>query len=312
MITYLYLNRACNNACVFCASSRTVLKMGPREVSLAQAKAGLNKASSATGGSYLLISGGEPTIHRYLVSIVKHASNLFDRVALASNGIRLADSQFARDLCRAGVNTLGVPFYADNKQLHNALTRNESAFELSRQGVLNAASAGVQINIKTFVAGFTYRSLSQIFSWAIREFGPTIHFTLDSMRYSPAVASSSDNFSQCTFTWQEARQHVVKAVNQMLASGVRILIERIPLCVFPAETIVELYNKGAVGHKRQKTFRILPGGKTDFLSPEEFEPAVTPHCQRCDLESICCKCYDNAADPTKFQGFLRPFILSSP
>jgi pyruvate-formate lyase-activating enzyme len=311
MIGYLYLDRVCNNRCIFCASTRTVLKIGPEILELRDAGELLREVSCSTGGHYLLISGGEPTVHPNIRQVVSLAKRRFARVALATNAIRLANMRFARSLRDAGVDVIGTPFYSCNPRVHDFVTQHPGSFKLSVKGVHNFEDLGGAVNIKTLVAGFSAKNLVRIYDWAVAEFGEAIHFSLDSLRFGAAVKKSRFTLELCKFRWAGVVPHIRLLVKRALKNRVRFSLERIPLCVFPAAAITPLYRRGAVLGPRDQSVRILPGGKTDLVSPEESEPARIAACSRCDLADICSKCYENCVEYTGFASFARPFILAT-
>jgi cyclic pyranopterin phosphate synthase len=92
----------------------------------------------AAGHDRLVLLGGEPLRHPAIVDLVARARALgFAGVGLATNGMRLADERFARDLLRAGVTRIGFSFHSPRAALEDALVGVRGAFARKVSGISN-------------------------------------------------------------------------------------------------------------------------------------------------------------------------------
>lgn len=136
----LNIGRACNCRCCFCVSRQAT----PAELAwlpLEHARAEILRARSQ-GCDSLGFLGGEPTAYPHLRELIRHGRAIgFTRVALATNGLRLADPDLLGSLLEDGVTRVGVSMHSDLRSLEDRLTRVPGAFERKRQALRNLRAA---------------------------------------------------------------------------------------------------------------------------------------------------------------------------
>lgn len=124
----LNLGRRCNNRCIFCLDATA-----PREsrdwLPLARARGELERARKEGAVSVGLL-GGEPTAHPQILDIVGAARELgFERIALASNGLKLDDEPFARQLVDGGVTRVTVSIHGHQPAIEDELSGRQGNFQ---------------------------------------------------------------------------------------------------------------------------------------------------------------------------------------
>lgn len=157
--TDLKLGFACNNRCWFCAQGekRSQLSALPA-VRLVD---GLRRAYRPGRG--LVLTGGEPTLHRDLVAIVAAARELGYRpIQLQTNGRALAYPTLLGRLLRAGISEISPALHGHDAASHDALTRAPGSFEQTVSGIRNAVQSGVDVVTNTVVVRPNLRHLSAI------------------------------------------------------------------------------------------------------------------------------------------------------
>jgi len=132
----LNIGRACNSRCIFCVSRKAT----PAErawVPLDRARTELEQARRQ-GCTALGFLGGEPTAHPRLLDLVRAGRQLgFTRIALGTNGLRLADPDFLLALLDAGVTRVGVSIHADIASIEDRITRVKGGFARKCQALKN-------------------------------------------------------------------------------------------------------------------------------------------------------------------------------
>src|SRR6202022_3520066 len=129
---FVNLNFVCNERCVFCAAG---LADGGFTVPGRPAGVSLDDVRTWTAEQPLgpedevAVAGGEPTLHRDLVPIVRHLSFGGASVTLFSNGLRLADEDFARAVLGAGVRRVEIALFGATAASHEEVTRRTGSFE---------------------------------------------------------------------------------------------------------------------------------------------------------------------------------------
>jgi MoaA/NifB/PqqE/SkfB family radical SAM enzyme len=132
----LNLGLACQSQCVFCMSGRA-MPAERRFLPLARARAEIDRARAAGCGA-LGFLGGEPTLYKSLVTVVRHARAAgFDRITIATNGLRLADAAYARTLAGAGLTRCTLSLHSHRAELEDRLTGIPGAFARKVAAVRN-------------------------------------------------------------------------------------------------------------------------------------------------------------------------------
>jgi uncharacterized radical SAM superfamily Fe-S cluster-containing enzyme len=105
-------------------------------------------------GRVVQFSGGEPTIYpRFLDACVMAKEMGFSHIQAATNGIMLADLEFAKKAKAAGLNTLYLQFDGCNDSVYMR-TRGEPLFETKMKVVENCRQTGMKIVlVPTIVRG---------------------------------------------------------------------------------------------------------------------------------------------------------------
>ncbi len=139
----LNIGRACNSRCVFCMS-RKASKVEKAWLPLEKAKREIRLARKRGCGS-LGFLGGEPTAYPHLEAVVRYGRELgYERVALATNALKLSDGDFLDRLLDAGVTRVGVSIHSDQTEIEDQLTRVAGAFARKRQALEHLVAAREQ------------------------------------------------------------------------------------------------------------------------------------------------------------------------
>lgn len=113
------INNGCNASCGFCNFALDAL---PRAAWQYVPLADACRAIDVLAGlfvRYLVLTGGEPTLHRDLDAIVRHAADRDMHVLLVTNGSRLTRTR-CRELAAAGVSSVVISIDAATAAEHEA------------------------------------------------------------------------------------------------------------------------------------------------------------------------------------------------
>jgi len=107
----------------------------------------------------LLLTGGEPTLHPRLATIVRKArENGVERVVLATNGFALGDPRRVARLVQAGVTRVRIALFGVGEDAA-ALSRHPRAWELATAGIEQCVRAGVEIELGLLICASTVAGL---------------------------------------------------------------------------------------------------------------------------------------------------------
>src|SRR5438132_12514513 len=122
---YLNINYVCNERCVFCASdltNRVRLDGRGAWVTVDEVRNWLGDELPGPSDRVML-AGGEPTLHRELLPIVRVLGANCPDVVIFSNGLRFADPAFARGAVEAGITRFEIALFGASAESHEAVTR---------------------------------------------------------------------------------------------------------------------------------------------------------------------------------------------
>jgi molybdenum cofactor biosynthesis enzyme MoaA len=128
---YVNVNYVCNEHCTFCASdltNRVRLDGRGAWVNLDEVRSWLGDCPPGPDDRVML-AGGEPTLHRELLPIVRLLGANCRDVVIFSNGVRLADPDFARAATEAGITRFEIALFGATAERHEAITRLRGSFE---------------------------------------------------------------------------------------------------------------------------------------------------------------------------------------
>ena len=282
----LTLNYSCNARCVFCYSSPD-MEEWRRHPDLRLKQAADRLLLSYKNGSRMVqFIGGEPTVYEDLPRLVRLARKIgYPAVQVISNGIKLADRAYARELVESGLNTASVSLQGVDAAAHEAVTGVKGSFRKACRACENLAALGVYLNINSAVTALSYRTLPEFVAFALDRFGTdSVHLIA-----THCMGGAGQDPGRLVARYSEQAPYVRRAVEVFSARGVtpafRFLSNYLP-CVLP-----ELAGL-------MKDWE-LPEDDDDLFLPEETHAGrmytmVTerlrtkaPACRRCAYDKVC-------------------------
>jgi MoaA/NifB/PqqE/SkfB family radical SAM enzyme len=168
----LTLSYDCNARCVFCYSSPELAAWKGRDGLDFRKASGYLMSSYKTGARMVQFIGGEPTICEDLPKLIRLAAKIgYPAIQLVSNGLRLSDPDYARELVGAGLNTTLLSLHGDNAALHDRVTGIKGAFRKTLRAAENLLRLGGYLNIGTAVTGMNYKNLPRLIRLVTENFG---------------------------------------------------------------------------------------------------------------------------------------------
>ena len=148
----------CNLRCVHCYAN-------VNSVSEFNAASSLIDDLSALRIPVLLMSGGEPLMHKNIYDIIKYAKSKGIQVSLSTNGT-LIDKDVAGKLKELGVDYIGVSLDGI-KETHDLFRGVRGAFEKAVEGLLNARDEGLLTGVRFTVTKYNLRDVKSILDFVI-------------------------------------------------------------------------------------------------------------------------------------------------
>lgn len=118
--------------------------------------------------SAVQFSGGEPTIYPRFLDAIRKAKELgFSHIQIASNGITLADPDFAYECAAAGLHTVYLQFDGVDDEVYE-FTRGRKLIDIKRRALENIHRAGMKATlVPTIVRGINDDQVPKILQFAL-------------------------------------------------------------------------------------------------------------------------------------------------
>ena len=178
------LTNRCNLTCPVCFANANVAGY-LYEPGLEQVRTMLQtlRGERPVDGRVVQFSGGEPTIHPQFFEILSMAREMgFTHIQAATNGIELANLEFARKAKAAGLATLYLQFDGVTDDVY-LRTRGRALLETKMQVIENCRTTGMKIVfVPTIVKGINDHQIGDIVRCAIDERGHRLRHQLPAGR----------------------------------------------------------------------------------------------------------------------------------
>lgn len=220
----IVLTVPCNNDCTFCSAKHFSL-----EPPLEQIRYQLMKAVES-GARRVNFTGGEPTLRKDIFEILDYARRLgIPGIYLKTNGRKLKDLDFARELARRGVTTMQISLHGATPDVHDPIVQQPGALTEALEGLANALTLeGVAVNTLSVTIRQNYRHLPDI-ARLVAAYGVRAHF----FAHVYPVGAAWDRFDEVVPTYAEAAPYQVEAFRVLDAAGVLGTVDNLPPCFVP-------------------------------------------------------------------------------
>lgn len=163
------LTNRCNLTCPVCfASANNAGYVAEPEYDLVVEMLQSLRDQEPYPATAIQFTGGEPTLHPDFLRIIAQANRMgFSHVQIATNGIRLADPEFAERAAEAGLHTLYLQFDGTDDDLYRKI-RGATLLEKKLKVVENCRRTGMKIClVPTIVRGVNDDQVAKIFQFAV-------------------------------------------------------------------------------------------------------------------------------------------------
>lgn len=215
---------ACNVQCDYCSITDA---MRQENMPIASVMAQLADAR-ARGATKVAFGGGEPTIRRGLLPLVRWCRDRgYQSIKVASNGLMYSYRSFAEEASDAGINQFHISFMGHTDALYDRIMRKPGAFALVNQGLANLIALGHVPTGDLIIKSDTWMHLADIVAyWAergVRKFNLWLVSLSD---------RNKDNLASL-LPVSEMREGIIAAFERGRELGVTVLSRHIPRCLLP-------------------------------------------------------------------------------
>lgn len=221
-----------------------------------------------TRAATLDFGGDEPLSHPDLPKIACYARTRgFERLTVATAGVRLGEPGVAAALVAAGVDGVRVPLYGSTARVHDAITGRRGAFRRALAGLRAARKAGLEIELRTLALRDNLASLAGLEPLAVR-----LGLTPPSVNQVAPRSADAADFRRSA----PAYAAVFRALRHT-----NLRVSGFPACL-----------RRLAGREAElRCDRSAAVGRTPERSPDPVAPWLAPHypprCRGCAQRSIC-------------------------
>ncbi len=272
----------CNNRCIFCS----LYKLQKKVIDKKSIYHVLDEKKNLF--NHVILLGGEPTISKDLLNIVKFAKKKGYIVSIITNGRMLSNLKFCKKLLEKGIDNYIISIHASNKEMHDLLTRSPNSFDQTIKGMANLKKFGKRFITNTVINKLNYKNLPEIIS-LLKDYSPKkIKLSFPDPRglprnYPYKKFYTTKKFYQIIPTYKEIMPYIVKTIDKGKEMNQEIKTVNIPFCIMGKykEKMEENFyteNRLIVTHVL-KDIEVLPGKIKD--------KSKIRGCELCKYNHIC-------------------------
>jgi len=280
-IGYIQVVRHCNHFCGFCSNPTT-----PYTHDFASMRV-LVDDFVARGYFGVILTGGEPTLHPELPDIAAYAAGRGLHVRVITNGHRLADPAFARELFAAGVALVHVSIYSVRPEVEARLRGAEGTLPRALQALHAAHDAGLQLNVNCVINRLNADHLDENVRYFLRHHPYVRHFVWNNL--DPSMGRAEVNQAEFTPRLADFELSLHRALRLLHKSGRTFRVEKVPLCYMTefawASTETRKIVKG-----EERIVHFLDDKQT--VRQTAWGHRYAPGCAACSLRAICGGLFD--------------------
>lgn len=150
------VTRRCNLKCKHCYENAGLAD--PDELSTEQAIEVIDKLADA-GVIILAFSGGEPTIRKDILKLIRHAHSRGLYIACATNALTFADRSVVKRFKKAGLEFAQISLDGLDPDTHDEFRGVKGAFSKTIQGIKNCVAEGLFVEVATTATHYNYREI---------------------------------------------------------------------------------------------------------------------------------------------------------
>ncbi len=289
-IGYIQVVRHCNHFCGFCSNPTTPY------VHTFETMKVLVDDFVDRGYFGVILTGGEPSLHPELPRIARYATDRGLHVRMITNGWRLSDPAFAKEMGEAGLKIVHVSVYSVRPDVELKLRGTADTLPRAFAAVDNAHANGIEVNINCVINKLNADHLDENIRHWIQHHPHIRHFVWNNL--DPSMGRAEVNQTQFTPRLADFELSLHRALRLLHQSGRTFRVEKVPLCYMTefawASTETRKIVKG-----EERIVHFLDAKQT--VRQTDWEHVYAPGCASCSLRTICGGLFDrgSAYDPAE-------------
>ncbi len=272
----ILLNYVCNLNCSFCSQGNYNKKIIMTKEMIFKE---IYKAKKE-GYKKLGISGGEPTVRKDLIEIIKFAKKVgFNFIRIQTNGILLSDYEYAKKLKEAGLTFCKFSITSNNPEIHDKLVSMKGAWKRVIKAVENMKRLKLRMGNNILITKYNYNTLPEIIEFLMKK-GITNFVVI----YPIYEGNMHLNYKKLGITLGDCKPYFLKAIEKMekLNMTNEILFLNVPPCFLKG------YEDNVIGLAAFNTVVKSPTGELSNLDDNSNSNKVYGEiCKKCIWKGRC-------------------------
>ncbi len=266
---------SCNNRCTFCVQGDRRARDPDRDT---RALMQLLEDGRAVADE-LVLTGGECTIRKDILELVRHARAVgYRTVQIQTNGRRLSVPAFCDALLEAGATEFSPALHGALPETHDAQTRARGSFRQTVQGIRNLVERGQRVITNSVVTRSNLRELPRLGELLVG---------LQVAQYQLAMVhplgTAKSGFTDVVPPLVEAAPWVRSGLRPGMAAGIPVMVEAMPPCLLVGfeRQIAELYIPPT---RIEDVGRVVPDYRVARVTEGKIKG---PPCATCTWAEVC-------------------------
>ena len=221
----------------------------------------------------VFIAGGEPTLNREFLEIVKKITPEIAFVDVVTNGGRFFEKKFAYSFAAAGGHGVHLSIHSHLPQVYDDLTGKENSHSRSVVAGQNILEAGLKLYTNTVLNAQNYEMLPETVDWLLNTFS-NLHMIVF---YLVRPVGAADGNRKILAPMSYIAESVLKVIKKMQSSEIKtgLSIRDIPPCMLG----------GAGDLVKFQDFFVHENGEYRQLSTDRYKKKFK--CIFCGMKKTC-------------------------
>lgn len=278
----ILLNYNCSAKCLFCSQDFEWRKE-PNDLPFEKAVEFMYMAYK-NGYRRLGFTGGEPTIRPELPKLIALAKKIgYGYVRIQTNGIRIADYEYAKLLRDAGLTFVKYSLHGHTAELHDKLVAVPGAFEKNIRSIENLKKLNVGIGVNIVLNEMNYRHLVEFYELFLLKLQLS-NFVIIAPLYEGNMTLNADKGAKIGVRMTDIAPYIKKAYEVFT----KINYPKPPLLLHFTPCVLPGYEQQMLGWSAFNTMVVNPKGeKRDLDQTAQAHTTKTEACRKCVYDDRC-------------------------
>ena len=310
--SYIAMNYKCNHNCMCCPlSTFDKLHKGLDYKKLKQQILELKEKNGEN--IHFTISGGEPTIDKNFLDLMKILGEFNPHITILSNASSCKDKEFVKRM----IDSLGENYdlkkldyvtaiHSSNPKIHDSITGVEGSFKETMNGLENLSEFYINTTIKHIMNKKSFKTMKETLEYLSKFFSNFVDFQFCSMDY---VGKALKNQEDLFVTFRELQPYFEETLDAFEKEknncGRRLTIYETPLCA-----VDPYYWKYYISHNKTLSTYIAPNDESLYNKSENVISECNTNykeCKNCDVKEYCSGLWQSSYEiGKKEKDFLNP------